>query len=133
VAAEFRVSLTVDNFETVVAFYGDVLGFPLSQDWTTPQGRCIVLSVPKATIEINDEAQARLIDDAEVGKRVSGHVRFAFQFPDLHSATASATSEGASLIHPPKETPWKDVNARLLGPDKMQMTFFSTWEEPASS
>jgi lactoylglutathione lyase len=132
VATEFRVSLTVDDFEAAVAFYTNVLGFPLSRDWTTPQGRCVVLSVSKATIEIIDEAQARLIDDAEVGERVSGQVRFAFQFPDVHSATESAKAEGARLIHPPTETPWKDVNARLLGPDKMQMTFFSTLKEPTS-
>jgi catechol 2,3-dioxygenase-like lactoylglutathione lyase family enzyme len=128
-ATEFRVSLTVDDFEAAVAFYTNVLGFHLSQDWTTPQGRCVVLSVSKATIEIIDEAQARLIDDAEVGKRVSGQVRFAFQFSDVYSATELAKAGGASLIRPPTETPWKDVNARLLGPDKMQMTFFSTPKE----
>jgi len=133
VATEFRVSLTVDDFEKAVAFYTNVLGFAQSQDWTTPKGRCVVLSVPKATIEIIDESQARLIDEAEVGERVSGPVRFAFQFPDVHSATESAEAEGARIVHPPTETPWKDVNARLLGPDKMQMTFFSTLKESTSS
>jgi predicted enzyme related to lactoylglutathione lyase len=131
-ATEFRVSLTVDDFEAVVSFYKNILGFPLSQDWSTPQGRCVVLSVPKATIEIIDEAQAKLIDDVEAGKRVSGQVRFAFQFPDVHSATESARAEGARLIHAPTETPWKDVNSRLLGPDKMQMTFFSAHGDSAS-
>jgi predicted enzyme related to lactoylglutathione lyase len=131
-ATELRVSLTVDDFEKAVAFYKSVLGFALTQDWTTPQGRCIIFAVPKATIEIIDEAQAKLIDDVEVGERVSGQVRFAFQFPDVHSATESALAEGAKLIHSPTETPWKDVNARLLGPDKMQMTFFSALKEPTA-
>jgi predicted enzyme related to lactoylglutathione lyase len=125
------VSLTVDDFEKAISFYRDVLGFPITQDWTTRQGRCIVFSVPKATIEIIDEAQASLIDDVEVGERVSGQVRFAFKFPDVQSASESAIAEGARLIHPPTETPWKDVNARLLGPDKMQMTFFSNPHESA--
>ena len=129
-AKEFRVSLTVQDFEKAVEFYRKVLGLPLAQDWTTPQGRCMVFSVEKTTIEIIDDAQANLIDSVEVGKRVSGQVRFAFQFADVHSAVELAKAEGAQVIHTPTETPWKDVNARLLGPDKMQMTFF---QPPAGS
>ena len=123
-AKEFRVSLTVQDFAKVVGFYQKVLGLPLTQDWTTAKGRCVVFSVEKTTLEVVDEAQADLIDTVEVGKRVSGQVRFAFQFTDVHSAVELAKAEGAQVIHGPTETPWKDVNARLLGPDKMQMTFF---------
>ena len=129
-ALQFRVSLTVNDFEKAVSFYRDVLGLTLENDWSTPQGRCIVLSVDKATIELIDHNQATHIDDVEVGRRVSGQVRFAFQFPDVESAVGRAKANGAEILHDPVETPWKDVNARIVGPDAMQMTFF---ESPLST
>jgi lactoylglutathione lyase len=121
---EFRVSLTADNFEKTVSFYRDVLGLPLANDWSTSQGRCIALSIEKATLEIIDHAQAGYIDAIEVGQRVSGQVRFAFQFSNVHTAVREATAAGARLIHEPVVTPWKDVNARILSPDGMQVTLF---------
>jgi predicted enzyme related to lactoylglutathione lyase len=123
---EFRISLTVDDFEKAIAFYSEVLGLPIENDWTTPQGRCIVLSVAKATIEIIDHAQANLIDAVEVGQRVAGQVRFAFQFSNVQSAVARARTAGAQVLHDPVVTPWKDINARLVGPDGMQMTLFQS-------
>ena len=123
---QFRVSLTVDDFEKAVAFYRDVLGLPIEADWSSPQGRCVVLAVEKATIEIIDQAQAAMIDAVEVGQRVSGKVRFAFEFADVKTSVAAAKESGAAVVHGPVETPWKDVNARLVGPDGMQMTFFQS-------
>jgi len=125
-AKEFRISLTVDGFDECLAFYRDVLGLKPEQDWTTEQGRCVLLSIEKATLEIIDENQASLIDTVEVGKRVSGQVRFAFRVSNVEAATALATRKGARVVHGPVETPWKDVNARLVGPDTMQMTFYQS-------
>lgn len=125
-ALEFRVSVTVDDFEKAVSFYQNVLGLPLANDWSTPQGRCIVLSVDKATIELIDHNQATHIDHVEVGKRVSGQVRFAFQVPDVQAAVDLANAHGAQILHDPVVTPWKDVNARVVGPDAMQITLFET-------
>jgi catechol 2,3-dioxygenase-like lactoylglutathione lyase family enzyme len=128
--SEFRVSLTVANFESIVSFYRDVLGLPLGNDWSTSQGKCVTLSVEKATIEIIDNAQADYIDDIEVGQRVSGKVRFAFKFSNVQTAMNRAKAAGATIVHGPVETPWKDVNARILSPDDMHMTFFQSPSEP---
>ena len=127
---EFRVSLTADNFEKTVSFYRDVLGLPLAHDWSTSQGKCMVFSVERATIEVVDHAQAAYIDGIEVGQRVSGKVRFAFQFSNVQTATNHARTAGARIIHEPVATPWKDINARILGPDGIQVTLF---ESPSDS
>jgi predicted enzyme related to lactoylglutathione lyase len=129
-AMQLRISLTVDNFEKAVSFYRDVLGLPIENDWSTSQGKCVALSVEKATIEIIDHAQADYIDDVEVGRHVSGQVRFAFQFADVQTAVDKAEVAGAETFHDPVETPWKDVNARVLSPDGMQMTFFQSPPDP---
>jgi predicted enzyme related to lactoylglutathione lyase len=126
---EFRISLTVKDFDKCLSFYRDVLGLKQEQDWTTEQGRCVLLLIKKATIEIIDENQANLIDSVEVGKRVSGQVRFAFNVSNLESTIALATEKGAMVVHSPIETPWRDVNARLIGPDQMHMTFYQSATE----
>lgn len=123
---EFRIALTVDDFDKCLSFYRNVLGLSVIQEWPATEGRGVLLSLSKATLEIIDRAHATWVDKMEVGHRVSGPVRFAFQFSDLPSVIQAAGAAGAQLISGPTETPWKDLNARLIGPDGMQMTLFST-------
>ena len=125
-ARQFRIALTVENFDRALAFYRDVIGLPVQQEWSSVHGRGIVLSIREATLEILDQGHAEMVDSIEVGRRLSGPVRFAFQFRDLPGALDSARAAGAELVHAPVETPWKDLNARLVGPDGLQMTFFQS-------
>ncbi len=46
----------------------------------------LLLDAGRATLELFDEAQAAMVDDLEVGRRVSGKVRFALQVPDADAA-----------------------------------------------
>jgi methylmalonyl-CoA/ethylmalonyl-CoA epimerase len=77
-----------------------------------------------ATLEIFDETQAQVIDQIEVGRRVSGQIRFALQVPDLQTAMERLLAHGATLVHPPVMTTWGDYNVRLQDPDGMQITLF---------
>jgi len=125
-ASEFRIALTVQNFEESLAFYRDVLGFPVLQEWPSAEGRGALLSLRNASLEILDTAHAAWVDRMEAGRRMSGQVRLALRFRNLRAAVESATASGARLVRGPVETPWKDLNARLVGPDGMQMSFFNT-------
>jgi hypothetical protein len=64
------------------------------------------------------------IDQLEVGKRVSGQIRFAFEVEDVHVALERALEYGATLVHEPTLTPWKDLNARVRSPEGLQITLF---------
>jgi uncharacterized glyoxalase superfamily protein PhnB len=46
------------------------------------------------------------------------------QVPDLKSAMERLLANGATLVHPPVQTPWGDYNVRLQDPDGMQVTLF---------
>lgn len=83
-----------------------------------------MLELGRATMEIFDERQAEVIDQLEVGQRVSGPIRFALQVPDLDAAVERLLAHGATLVNPPVTTPWGDRNARLEDPDGMQVTLF---------
>ena len=123
---ELRVALTSSDFERLVRFYSVGLGIEPAAIWNNDGGRALILDMGRATLELFDERQADVIDQLEAGGRVSGHVRFALQVPDLHAAMQRLLAHGATLVHEPVMTPWGDYNVRLQDPVGMQITLFQT-------
>jgi lactoylglutathione lyase len=122
---ELRVVLTVPDFNRAVAFYRDALGLEQEADWSGDDGRVILLSAGRATIELFDEAQAAKVDAIEAGRRVSGPVRLALEVTDLEDVAARLVGAGAEQVAPPVVPPWGGVNVRLAAPDGMQLTLFA--------
>lgn len=120
---QMRVAITVEDWERSVAFYKDGLGLDPAALWTE-HGKAQLLNGGLATLEVFDERQAQTVDELEVGRRVSGSVRFAFQVDDVHAALKRALEHGGTLVHEPVLTPWNDLNARVLSPDGLQITLF---------
>lgn len=121
---ELRVAITTQDYERLVKFYCLGLGIEPAAVWNNDGGKALMLNMGNATLEIFDEHQAEVIDKLEVGKRVSGQIRFALQVPDLKAATKRMLAHGATLVHEPVMTPWGDYNVRLQDPDGMQITLF---------
>lgn len=126
---EFRITLTVDDFDAAVKLYRDGLGLPQIADWSSEQGRVLLLDAGRATLELFDESQAAMVDDLEVGRRVSGKVRFALQVAAADATAASLVKAGATPVADAVDTPWGDRNARVATPDGMQLTLFTLGEE----
>lgn len=122
---EFRITLTVDDFDAAVALYRDALGLPEVADWSSDEGRVLLLDAGRATLELFDEAQAAMVDRLEVGRRVSGKVRLALQVPDADATAAALNAAGATAVADAVDTPWGDRNARVAAPDGMQLTLFT--------
>ena len=125
---ELRVALTVEDWEGVVAFYRDGLGLDPGELWTEG-GRGQMFKAGRGTLEIFDKDYAASVDQLEVGERVSGQIRFAFEVPDVESALKSAIEYGATLVHEPVLTPWGDLNARVKSPEGLQVTLYQTQAE----
>ena len=81
------------------------------------------------TLELLDSAQAALIDEIEVGRRVAGPIRLALGVDDSEQTAERLTAGGADLIAPATVTPWRDRNARVQAPDGMQLTLFTSLED----
>jgi methylmalonyl-CoA/ethylmalonyl-CoA epimerase len=120
-----RVTLTVDDFDQALAFYRDALGLEELADWSTDDGRVVVLQAGRATLELFDQDQAAAVDEIEAGRRVSGKVRLALQVPDSDEKAQQLIAAGADEVAPPVTTPWGDRNARVRAPDGMQLTLFT--------
>lgn len=123
---EFRISLTVQDYEKMVAFYKDSLGLSTVLEWNNPDERGIILDVGRATLELVDPAQAETIDRIEAEQRLSGQIRFALEVADLSAAASALVAHGAAVVHEPVKTPWGDHNQRLQAPDGMQITLYVT-------
>ncbi len=122
---ELRVVLTVPDFDEAVAFYRDALGLEQIADWTSDDGRVILLDAGRATIEVFDERQAESVDRIEAGRRLSGPVRLAAEVSDLDATAQRLVAAGGETMAAPVVPPWGGRNARLRTPDGLQLTLFS--------
>jgi lactoylglutathione lyase len=123
---ELRVALTVEDFDEALRFYRDALGLEQTADWSSENGRVVLLEAGRATLELMDEHQAALIDEVEAGQRVSGAVRLAVEVTDSEETARRLVAAGAEQVAPPVTTPWGDCNARVRTPDGMQLTLFTS-------
>lgn len=125
---ELRLVVTAPDYETALQFYRDVLGLRQKAVFSSPGGRVTLLDAGRATIEIADPPHAAYIDEVEVGRRVAGHIRVAFEVDDVVAVTARLEAAGARLLAAPVETPWRSLNSRLEAPAGLQLTLFEALE-----
>ncbi len=130
--SELRLVVTAPDYEQALRFYRDVLGLPERAAYESPGGRVTILEAGRATLELADPPHAAYIDDVEVGRRVAGHIRVAFEVTDTAAATARLAAGGATIIAEPVPTPWETLNARLEGPAGLQLTLFGD-QQPSQS
>ena len=116
--------VTVEDHDQAVRFYRDVLGLPELADFSSAEGNVVLLDAGRATLEVVDGRQAEFIDRVEVGRRVAGHIRVAFEVTDAAATTATLVEAGATVLAEPVRTPWDSLNARLTAPDGLQLTLF---------
>jgi predicted enzyme related to lactoylglutathione lyase len=126
---QLRLVVEAVDFDDVVHFYRDVLGLPEEAAFEGPaDARVVILDAGRATLELVNPAQKRMIDEVEVGRPVSRAIRVAFEVDDAAATTDALVDAGATLIAAPIETPWRSVNARLEAPAGLQITVFQELE-----
>lgn len=126
---ELRLVVTAADYDAALHFYRDVLGLPERAAFSSDGGRVSILEAGRATLEITDPNHAAFIDEVEVGRRVAGHIRVAFQVDDSTATTARLAAAGAEVIAEPTRTPWNSLNARLEAPGDLQLTLFTELDD----
>ncbi len=101
-----RVVLTAEDFDQALHFYRDGLGLEQTADWSSEDGRVVLLEAGRATLELFDEAQAEHVDRIEAGRRVAGPVRLAFEVADSEETAKRLVEAGAEQVAPPVTPPW---------------------------
>jgi lactoylglutathione lyase len=122
---QLRVVVTVEDYDDALAFYRDTLGLAEIGAFTSPGGRISILDAGRATLELADPKHAEYLDEVEVGRRVAGQVRIAFEVDDAVAATDTVRAAGAVVLAEPVRTPWQSLNSRLEAPGGLQLTLFT--------
>ena len=127
---QMRLVVEAEDYDEAVRFYRDVLGLPEQAAFEgTGDARVAILDAGRATLEIANPAQKRMIDEVEVGPAgVAPRIRVAFEVADGRAATDRLVSAGADLVAAPIETPWRSLNSRLEAPAGLQITLFEELE-----
>lgn len=122
---QLRLMVEADDYEQAVSFYRDVLGLPEQAAFEGDgDAKVAILHAGRATLEITNPAQRRMIDEVEVGHSTEPRIRVAFEVRDAENLTQSLVEAGATLVAPPTETPWRSLNSRLDAPAGLQITLF---------
>jgi lactoylglutathione lyase len=122
---ELRLVVTAPDYEQAVRFYRDTLGLEERLSYSMDRGRVTILEAGRATLELTDPPHAAYIDEVEVGRRVAGHIRVAFEVDDSEAVADELAAAGATVLAAPTRTPWNSLNARLEGPAGLQLTLFT--------
>ena len=122
---QMRVVVEAEDYDETVRFYRDVLGLREEAAFEGEgDARVTILDAGRATLEIANPAQKRMIDEVEVGRPVAPRIRIAFVVAAGPATTDARVAAGAELIASPRETPWRSLNARLEAPAGLQITLF---------
>ncbi|CEA09765.1 Glyoxalase-like domain protein [Arthrobacter saudimassiliensis] len=122
---QLRLVVAAEDYDAALAFYRDTLGMPEQAAYQGGGGAEVtILDAGRATLEIANAAQVRMIDEVEAGGLPSRKLRVAFEVEDAAAATRAAVDGGAQLVASPRETPWRSLNSRLDGPEGLQLTLF---------
>ncbi|MEU4715541.1 VOC family protein [Micromonospora purpureochromogenes] len=121
---QLRLVVEAEDYDAAVAFFRDALGLPEQAAFSgAGDARVVILDAGRATLEIANPAQKRMIDEVEV-RQVAPKIRVAFEVDDAAAATARLVAAGATQIAPPTVTPWHSLNSRLDAPAGLQLTLF---------
>jgi catechol 2,3-dioxygenase-like lactoylglutathione lyase family enzyme len=122
---QLRIVVETADFDAAVAFYRDALGLPEEAAFEGEgDARVMILDAGRATLELSNPAQVRLIDRVEAEGSPSARIRIAFEVDDAQTTTDTLVDAGATLIASPRETPWRSVNSRMDAPAGLQVTLF---------
>ncbi|MBD8043405.1 VOC family protein [Arthrobacter sp. Sa2BUA2] len=127
---QLRLVVEAEDYDAALTFYRDVLGLPEQEAYQGEGGaRVTILDAGRATLELSNPAQVRMIDQVEADGLPSLKLRVAFEVDDAAARTQQAVAGGAELVAEPRETPWRSLNSRLNGPAGLQLTLFQELDE----
>lgn len=122
---QLRLVVEATDYDEALRFFRDVVGMPQQAAYQGEgDARVAILDAGRATLELANPAQTRMIDDVEVGRQTGVRLRVAFEVDDTAARTERLVTGGAELVAPPVETPWRSLNSRVEAPAGLTVTLF---------
>ena len=128
---QLRLVVEADDYDAALRFFRDALGLPEQAAFEGEgDAKVAILLAGRATLEIANPAQKRMIDAVEADGHVSSRIRVAFEVDDTAALTRRLADAGAEVLAEPTVTPWKSLNSRLTAPAGLQVTLFEELATP---
>lgn len=125
IVKQLRLVVEADDYDDAVRFYRDVLGLPEQIAFTgSGDARVAILEAGRATLELANPSQRRMIDRVEGAGSGSPRIRIAFEVEDSATLTTRLAAAGADVVANAVKTPWHSLNSRLNAPAGLQITLF---------
>ena len=117
--SELRVLVGTTDFERSSAFYGDVLGFAVTEHWDDPDGRgTLYRAASGSVIEVVEDSPHHPFEQP-------AGVKIAIEVDDVDAFYARVVQAGAEIVDPLGERPWGHRNFELLDPSGLHLVLFT--------
>lgn len=116
---EIRILVGATDFARSSAFYGDLLGFDVVEQWDDPDGRgTLFRATDGGIIEIFEDSPHHPF-------RAPSGVKVAVQVDDADQLFERVVAGGAEVVDPVAERPWGHRNFEILDPVGLPLVFFT--------
>jgi uncharacterized glyoxalase superfamily protein PhnB len=120
-AGELRVLVGALDYEQLVAFYRDTIGFPVHEVWDEEDGRGTLFRAGGGIIEL-------IADSPEHPAAPPQGVALAVEMPDIETLYARLRASGAEVTIPLGDRPWGHRNFEIRDPGGLRLVFFAAVE-----
>lgn len=112
-----RVLVGTTDYDGSCAFYREVLGFPLHEEWDDPDGRGALFDSGAGLIEVVE-------DSPDHPAQPPQGVSIAIEVTDVDSFNDRLERMGVALTDPIGDRPWGHRSFSLDDPAGLKLTFF---------
>jgi len=117
--SEVRILVGTTDYDGTVAFYRDVLGFPVHEVWDDPDGRGTLLRAASAgLIEVME-------DSPHHPAREPHGVTVAIEVPDVDARHDRLVAAGTEITEPLGDRPWGHRNVGFRDPNGLDLVLFT--------
>ena len=116
------VVITSAAFDASLAFYRDVIGLEMVEEWTD--------AGHGATLSAGGPARVELIDLPESAHRVQTESLFiGLQVPEIESLYERAKAAGSEIVREPAERPWGGRGFVLRDPNGVALNIYTSYQD----
>lgn len=116
---EIRVLVGTADFERSSAFYGDLLGFAVAEEWDDSDGRGVLFQAATGgVIEVFEDSPHHPFEPP-------AGVKVAVEVTDVDALYERVTSTDVEIVDPIGERPWGHRSFEICDPSGFHLVFFT--------
>lgn len=120
---KFTFVITTSQFDASLAFYRDLLGLPVIEEWSDFGHGAVLEAMPQTVVELIEIPEARALPAEE------RTVFMGLQVADPEAIHGRIVAEGGRVNGPPKPRPWGGRGFTTFDPDGMPVNVYTAYTD----